>query len=92
MLKVMMNQAPAKNYADRLIKGGVDAVIGFPLNAENGVVDGLPAEQDGVEYLVSRPAATALKGAKRGDIWALPPDASQNAPAAFGYDYLEKVV
>lgn len=92
MMKVMMGAAPASIYAAKLQAGGVNAVAGSPVLVQDGVVQGLPAQADGISYLVSSPVATALQGSGRTDIWRLPPDASSNAPASFGTDYLIKVV
>ena len=92
MMKVMMGSVPAKVWADKLVAGGVNAVAGRPVLVQDGVVQGLPAQAAGVEYLVSAPVADALTGSGRSDLWRLPPDASSNAPASFGTDYLIKVV
>ena len=92
MMKVMMGSAPAGVYASKLQAGGVAASVGSPILVQDGVVQGLPAQADGISYLVSSPVATALQGSGRTDIWRLPPDASSNAPASFGLDYLIKVV
>lgn len=91
-MKVMMGAAPAAVYAAKLAAGGVSAVVGSTLIVADGAVQGLPAQQDGVDYLVSAPVATALAGAGRTDIWRLPPDASSSAPDAVGMDYLIQVV
>ena len=92
MMKVMMGAAPAKVYAEKLQAGGVAASVGNPILVQDGVVQGLPAHQDGVQFLVSAPVADALSGSGRTDLWRLPMDASSNAPASFGLDYLIKVV
>ena len=92
MIKVMMGSVPAKVWADKLVAGGVNASVGSPCLVQAGTVQGLPAQAAGVEYLVSAPVADALTGSGRSDLWRLPPDASSNAPASFGTDYLIKVV
>lgn len=92
MIKVMMGAAPAAVYVSKLQAGGVPAEAGQPLMVVDGAVQGLPAQADGVSYIVSAPVATALQGSGRSDIWRLPPDASSNAPASFGMDYLIQVV
>ena len=88
----MMGSVPAKVWADKLVAGGVNAVAGSPVLVQDGVVQGLPAQAAGVEYLVSAPVADALAGSGRTDLYRLPPDASSNAPSYFGTDYLIKVV
>lgn len=90
-IKIMMGAAPAAVYAEKLKNGGVVASIGSPLVVADGVVQGLPAQADGVQYLVSAPVADAMAGAGRTDLYRLPPDASSNAPAALGMDYLIQV-
>ena len=91
-MKIMMGMAPAGVYAEKLKNGGVEAVIGSPLVVADGVVQGLPAQTAGVSYLVSAPVADAMAGSGRADLFRLPPDASSNSPAAFGMDYLIRVV
>ena len=91
-MKIMMGAAPAAVYAAKLQNGGVDASIGSPLVVADGVVQGLPSQTDGVCYLVSAPVADAMAGGGRTDLFRLPPDASSNAPPAFGMDYLIQVV
>lgn len=90
-IKIMMGAAPAAVYAEKLKNGGVVASIGSPLVVADGVVQGLPAQADGVCYLVSAPVADAMAGSGRADLFRLPPDASSNAPAAFGMGYLIQV-
>lgn len=89
---VMMGAVPAAIYAAKLQNGGVDASIGSPLVVADGVVQGLPSQTEGVQYLVSAPVADAMGGAGRTDLFRLPPDASSNAPPAFCMDYLIQVV
>ena len=91
-MKIMMGAAPAGVYAEKLKNGGVEAVIGSPLVVAAGVVQGLPTQTAGVSYLVSAPVADAMAGSGRADLFRLPPDASSNSPAAFGMDYLIRVV
>lgn len=91
VMKVMMGAAPAAVYVAKLQSGGVDAAIGSPMVVADGVVQGLPEQKDGVCYLVSAPVADAMAGSGRADLFRLPPDASSNAPAAFGMDYLIQV-
>lgn len=88
----MMGTAPAGVYASKLNAGGVTASVGTPCLVQGGVVQGLPAQQEGIQYLVSAVVADALAGSGRSDLWRLPPDASSNAPEAFGMDYLIQVV
>ena len=92
MMKVMMGAAPAKVYAEKLQAGGVAASVGNPILVQDGVVQGLPAQADGVSYLVSAPVADVLSFSRRSGLWRLPSDESSNAPASFGLDYLIKVV
>lgn len=90
-IKIMMGEAPAAIYAAKLQAGGINAIVGSPLVVANGVVRGLPAQADGVAYLIAATPADALAGSGRTDLFRLPPNASSGAPAAFGMDYLVKV-
>lgn len=91
-INVMMGSVPAAIYAAKLQDGGVDAAIGSPLVVADGVVQGLPAQADGVAYLIASTPADAMTGAGRTDLFRLPPDASSSAPQAFGLDCLIQVV
>lgn len=91
-IKIMMGAAPAAVYAAKLQSGGVSAVAGTPLVVADGMVQSLPAQAGSVSYLVSAPVADAMAGSGRTDLYRLPPEASSNAPAAFGMDYLIQVI
>lgn len=91
-IKIMMGAVPAAIYAAKLQAGGVAAAIGSPLVVADGVLQGLPVQADGVSYLIAATPADEMAGSGRTDLFRLPPDASSNAPPAFGMDYLIQVV
>lgn len=90
-LLVAFAQAPASHWIPRLIDGGVDAVyFDAPTVDADGVVQGLPAPQDGVAILVNARVAGAMKGSGRNDLFALPQGAAQDG-SPVGLDFLVKV-
>ncbi len=89
-LLVAFAPAPASHWLPRLQSGGVDAV-GVPAPTVDGdVVQGLPAQQEGVCILVNARVAGVMKGAGRTDLYALPQGASQDG-SPVGLDFLVKV-
>lgn len=90
-LLVAFAQAPASHWLPRLIAGGVDAVhLEAPSVDADGVVQGLPAQQDGVFILVNARVAGAMKGSGRNDLLSLPQGAAQDG-SPVGLDFLVKV-
>ena len=90
-LLVAFAKAPSTHWIPRLQAGGVDAE-GFdaPTVDAEGVVQGLPAPQDGVVILVNARVAGAMVGSGRNDLYSLPQGAPQDG-SPVGLDFLVKV-
>ena len=91
-LLVAFAQAPASHWIPRLQDAGVNAVAleAPPTVDDGGIVQGLPAPQDGVAILVNARVAGAMKGSGRNDLFALPQGAAQDG-SPVGLDFLVKV-
>ena len=91
-LVVLFAAAPAAHWAPRFVAGGVDAVVGTsPTVTADGVVEGLPAQQHGVAYLVNARVAGVMAGSGRSDLFSLPQGALQDG-SPVKLDYLVQVV
>ena len=90
-LLVAFAQAPASHWIPRLQAGGVNAVaLEAPTVDDGGIVQGLPAPQDGVAILVNARVAGAMVGSGRNDLYSLPQGAPQD-DSPVGLDFLVKV-